>query len=87
MMMNQYKKATIYFSSDAAGIAAIIPAMDKLNVTLNRQTKQTYHPAIQVAMKLASKTLNRYYSKTDEAAAYRIAMGLCSYSLVRLCPN
>lgn len=31
-------------------------------------------PAIQTAVGLAKKTLNRYYSKTDEAEPYRIAM-------------
>ena len=74
-VLEQYKVATIYFSHDTASVAAIIPAMDKLNVSLNHQTKQAYHPAIQAAMKLTGKKLNHYYSMTDDSAAYQIAMG------------
>jgi hypothetical protein len=36
----------------------------------------TYHKAIQAAMTVAKKTLNRYYAKTDDAVLYRIAMGV-----------
>lgn len=31
-------------------------------------------PAIRAAIGLAKKTLNRYYSRTDDAETYRIAM-------------
>ena len=50
--------------------------MDKLNNHLNPNTKKPYHPAIQAAMKLARKKINRYYSMTDLSTAYRIAMVL-----------
>ena len=53
--------------------------MDRLNVSLNRQTKANYHVAIMAAMKLASKKLNRYYSLTDNSSIYRIAMGLAIF--------
>jgi hypothetical protein len=56
--------------------------MDKINSALNRQTKQPYHSAIQAAMKLAAKKLDRYYSLTDLSDAYRIAMGM--YQLILL---
>jgi hypothetical protein len=49
--------------------------MDRLHSTLNPQTKKVYHPSIVVAMKLAQKKLNQYYSKTDLSSVYRIAMG------------
>jgi hypothetical protein len=49
--------------------------MDKLDSHLNPNTKNPYHPAIQTAMKLARKKINRYYSMTDLVSAYRIAMG------------
>jgi len=73
-----YKKATVFFSSNSASIAAVIPAMDKLENTLNPQTKKPYHSSIHAAMKLAQKKLNRYYGMTDLSSAYRIAMGTSS---------
>jgi hypothetical protein len=73
--IQKYKKATLFFSQDSASIAAVIPAMDKLNNHLNPHTQRPYHPAIQAAMTLARNKLNRYYSMTDLSSAYRIAMG------------
>ena len=55
---------------------------------LNRQTKRAYQHPIQLAMKLAARKLDRYYSKTDDSAVYRIAMSaylLCQSFL--LCFN
>jgi len=49
--------------------------MDRLHGRLNLQTKMEYHLSILVAMKLAQKKLDQYYSKTDQSSAYRIAMG------------
>jgi hypothetical protein len=49
--------------------------MDRINNNLNCRTKKNFHPAIQVAMKLASKKLDRYYSMTDSSSVYRISMG------------
>jgi len=60
--------------------------MDKLDGHLNPHTKKPYHPAIRVAIRLARKKLNRYYSLTDLSSVYRIAMGksihfsFCSHS-------
>ena len=65
----------LFFSQDTASIAAVILAMDKLDSHLNPRMKKPYHPAIQAAMKLACKKINRYYSMTDLSSAYRIAMG------------
>jgi hypothetical protein len=82
--VQQYKKATIYFSRETTSIAAVIPAMDRLNTKLNRQTKEPYHPSIRAAMKLAAKKLDHYYSLTDSSDMYRIAMGMYkSYALLR----
>jgi hypothetical protein len=50
--------------------------MDKLDKRLNSQSKQAYHPSIHVAMTLAQKKMNRYYSLTDLSDVYRIAMVL-----------
>lgn len=35
---------------------------------------KAYEPAIRVALNVAKKTLNRYYTKTDQSEVYRIAM-------------
>ena len=53
--------------------------MDKLNSHLNPHTKKPYHSAIQAAMRLAHKKINRYYSLTDLSSVYRIAMGKLKY--------
>lgn len=37
--------------------------------------KQTKKVAIRAALEVAKKTLNRYYSLTDDSDVYRIAMG------------
>jgi hypothetical protein len=76
--LKQYKKATLFFSCDAASIASIIPAMDKLNSGLNPLSKHEYHPAIKATMRLAHAKMNRYYSITDNSSAYQIAMGKVS---------
>ena len=74
--VQKYKNATLFFSQDSASIAAVIPAMDKLDTHLKPGTREPYHPAIQAAMKLARKKINHYYSMTDLSSVYRIAMGL-----------
>jgi hypothetical protein len=50
--------------------------MDRLDNHLSPHSKKPYHPAIQAAMKLARKKINRYYSMTDISSTYRIAMVL-----------
>ena len=65
----------MFFSKDSASIAAIIPAMDKLDAVLRVNSKQKIHPAIKAAVKFAKAKLNRYYSLTDLSPCYRIAMG------------
>ena len=80
-VFQQYKRATLFFSQDSASVAAIIPAMDKLDNNLNPNTKTTYHPAILAAMKLACRKINRYYSITDASSVYRMAMGALSCSI------
>lgn len=75
-VLEQYKSATLYFSQDSASIAGVIPAMDTLNNTLDPETKQPYHPSILAALTVARKKMDHYYSLTDEAAPYRMAMVL-----------
>ncbi|KAG1745491.1 uncharacterized protein EDB91DRAFT_1080391 [Suillus paluster] len=69
----QYKKATLFFSQDSATIAAMIPAMDKLDSKLNQQTKKAYHPAVVSAMQLAKNKMDRYWKITDLSNSYILA--------------
>lgn len=58
----------------------VIPAMDHLDETLTTNALDpAYRPCIRAALTLGKKTLNRYYNKTDDTEAYRIAMGECSF--------
>lgn len=50
--------------------------MDTLSNTMDPETKLPYHPSIRAAMQMARRKMDRYYSLTDEAAPYRIAMVL-----------
>ena len=76
-VLGQYKNATLYFSSDAASISAVIPAMDRIDSHLNAHAgNRSLHPSIVAAMKLAKLKLNRYYSLTDMSSIYRIAMSM-----------
>lgn len=79
-LLQKYKQATLFFSQDSASIAAVIPAIDKLNDHLNDVTKQDYHAAIKAAMKLAQNKLDRHWRRTDQPIIYRVAMGMCSVS-------
>ncbi|KAL1711436.1 hypothetical protein EV715DRAFT_172610, partial [Schizophyllum commune] len=55
----------------------VIVAMDQLDEQLTTiSLNNTLEPAIRAAAKLAKGTLNRYYSLTDEADAYRVSMVL-----------
>lgn len=50
--------------------------MDNMDYTLSKMAANPkYKKSICVAVELARRTLNRYYSKTDLSKAYRIAMG------------
>lgn len=56
----------------------VIPAMDHIDNTLTNYTRpgQTaLSDSISSALRLAKKTLNRYYKISDLSATYRIAMG------------
>jgi hypothetical protein len=58
-------------------LANVIPVMDIINDRLTAKANDTtLSPAIRSALGLAKKTLNRYYSKTDNSEAYRIAMSM-----------
>jgi hypothetical protein len=48
--------------------------MDRLTSHLNYKTGKAYHSSLAMAMKLARKKMDRYYSLTDSSNVYRIAM-------------
>jgi hypothetical protein len=71
------KDGTEFFSRGTPNLATVIPAMDHIDMTFTNAIKpdSKAHPAIRYALHLAKKTLNKYYSLTDEAEVYHIAMG------------
>ncbi|THH13347.1 hypothetical protein EUX98_g9738, partial [Antrodiella citrinella] len=74
-VLHVFYDATQYFSSAAPNLAQVIPAMDLIDEHLNDNILNlNLHPAIQIALSMAKRLLNRYYSRTDVAPAYRIAM-------------
>ncbi|KJA19986.1 hypothetical protein HYPSUDRAFT_142979 [Hypholoma sublateritium FD-334 SS-4] len=69
------KHATEFFSRATPNLAHVILVMDNINDRLTAQANNdAYSPAIRAALGIAKKTLNRYYSRTDDSEAYRIAM-------------
>ncbi|KAJ8591968.1 hypothetical protein M405DRAFT_891619, partial [Rhizopogon salebrosus TDB-379] len=70
------KHATQYFSRSTPNLAMVIPAMDHIDTTFTNGILNTHvlDPAIRAALKLAKRTLNRYYSLTDASETYRVAM-------------
>jgi hypothetical protein len=70
------KDATLFFSRATPNLAVVIPAMDEIERRFKSMAADTkYNPAVRYALRLATATLNKYYSLTDSSEAYRIAMG------------
>ena len=70
-----FKDATLFFSRSTPNLAKVIPAMDHIDECLtDNSLNDDFEPSIRAANGLAKKTLNRYYSKTDQSELYRIAM-------------
>jgi hypothetical protein len=56
-------------------LANVIPVMDIINDRLTMKANdKSLSPAIRPSLGLAKRTLNWYYSHTDDSEAYRIAM-------------
>ncbi|EDR07903.1 uncharacterized protein LACBIDRAFT_327684 [Laccaria bicolor S238N-H82] len=72
------KDCTEYFSRGTLNLATVILAIDHINTTFTNAMKpdSNTHPAIRYGLCLAKKTLNKYYSLTDNAEVYCIAMVL-----------
>ena len=62
----------------------VIPAMDHIDTTFTNGILNAHvlEPAIRAALKLAKRTLNRYYSLTDTSETYHVAMGKLSLILL-----
>ncbi len=68
---------------------SVIPAMDIIDQMLttftipakNETPKVVFSAVVKEALQLGQRTLNRYYSKTDDSEVYRIAMSECPFSL------
>jgi hypothetical protein len=51
--------------------------MDHIDAHLTTAARQRKYPrAIQAALAIGKKTLNRYYDKTDQSEIFRITMGM-----------
>ena len=80
-----FKDATLFFSRSTPNLATVIPAMDHIDELLSTNSLNAkYEPSIRAALGIAKKTLNRYYDKTDSSEVYRIAMGECLFTSLRL---
>ena len=75
------KDATLFFSRGTPNLPTVIPAMDHIDSIFTDYTLPTSkkHSAVRAAVEIAKKTLNKYYSLTDDSELYRIAMGLYFY--------
>jgi len=72
----QYKNVTLFFSQDSASVATVIPVMDWIMSNLHYQMGKVYHPSLAVAMILAHKEMDHYYSFTNTSTIYHITMVL-----------
>jgi hypothetical protein len=66
----------------------VIPVMDTIDdefTAIMQETKRKWHASIRAAVGLSKKTLNKYYSLTDNSENYQIAISKflrpsCMYS-------
>ncbi|KAE9398591.1 hypothetical protein BT96DRAFT_821741, partial [Gymnopus androsaceus JB14] len=72
------KDATTFFSSNSPIIAAVIPAMDAIDEAFATGiiNEQLLSEPIRHALSMGKKTLNKYYTLTDDSDIYRMAMVL-----------
>ncbi|KAJ7584827.1 hypothetical protein C8J56DRAFT_789150, partial [Mycena floridula] len=81
-LVKVFKKATTFFSQDSVcTISSVIPTMDRIDTLITDPVQlvaslgpKELHPSVKIALLLAKKTLNRYYSLTDSSEIYQIAM-------------
>ncbi|GLB43827.1 hypothetical protein LshimejAT787_1500110 [Lyophyllum shimeji] len=77
LTLKALKDAMLYFSRGAPNLPYVIPVIDRIDTLFTTALKPTENvPAMRAAIKMAKRTLNRYYSLTDGSEVYRIAMVL-----------
>ncbi|KAJ3755208.1 hypothetical protein EV360DRAFT_20087, partial [Lentinula raphanica] len=72
------KEATMFFSTGAPSVAAIIPAMDILDEVFASGIVNTaiLSGPVRHALSIGKRTLNKYYALTDDSYLYRMAIVL-----------
>ncbi|KAG6851602.1 hypothetical protein C0991_007760, partial [Blastosporella zonata] len=75
-ILEVFKEATLLYSEEETShITSVLPAMDHLDQVLaSALVNRNYSSAIHFAVQIGKRTLNRYYSKTDQSEIYRIAI-------------
>ena len=69
------KDGTLFFSTAALNLAAVIPGMDIIDKEFSSYIRdRDLTPAIHAAVSLAKQTLNKYYSLSDSSEVSHIAM-------------
>ena len=68
----------LFFSRGTPNLTTVIPAMDIIDsmIVTTSETPYKYCLGIRAALAVGSKTMNKYYNKTDYSEVYRIAMGV-----------
>ncbi|KIM50269.1 hypothetical protein SCLCIDRAFT_145953, partial [Scleroderma citrinum Foug A] len=81
------KDGTLFFSCGTPSLAMVLLAMDYIDeaFTTGLLNQQCFYLAIQVAIGLAKRTLNKYYALLDLSKLYRIAMVLYPHHKLEYC--
>ncbi|EPS93984.1 hypothetical protein FOMPIDRAFT_64674, partial [Fomitopsis schrenkii] len=75
-----------FVGEDAPTLTDVIPSMDIIDERLATDTTNAeLDPAIRIAIGCAKRTINHYYDKSDESAAYRISMSEYCITLLYAC--
>ncbi|KAI6095003.1 hypothetical protein F5141DRAFT_1014148, partial [Pisolithus sp. B1] len=76
-VMKVNPQGTLFFSCGTPNLVMVIPAMDYIDEVFmtGMLDEQWFDPSICAAVRLAKKTLNKYYSLMDTSDLYHITMG------------
>ncbi|KAJ3760752.1 hypothetical protein EV360DRAFT_39176, partial [Lentinula raphanica] len=81
-LVSVLQDATTFFSASGTNIASVIPAMDTIDEAFtsgilneNDGSERGLSEPIRHALGIGKRTLNKYYSLTDDSDLYRIAKG------------
>lgn len=77
----------MFFSSNTPVVAAVIPAMDAIDEAFASGIidKQPPSNPIRHALSIGKKTLNKYYSLTDNSDIYCMAMSKYNTFFISIC--